>query len=78
MPCHTGSPMANMVRSRIWLCLDRLVDASLRQPAIVGNKPNSALDRLRVPTNRLSWRNDRAALFRTGRLGLATQVEVAA
>ena len=28
-------------------------------------------------TNRLSWRNDRAALFRSGRPGLAIQVEVA-
>jgi hypothetical protein len=28
--------------------------------------------------NRLSWRNDRAALFRSGRAGLAVQVEGAA
>jgi len=28
--------------------------------------------------NRLSWPNDRAILFRSGRLGLATQVEVEA
>ena len=28
--------------------------------------------------NRLSWWNDRAALFRSGRPGLAIQVEVAA
>jgi hypothetical protein len=28
--------------------------------------------------NRLSWRNDRAALFRSGRPGLAIQVEGAA
>jgi hypothetical protein len=28
--------------------------------------------------NRLSWRNDRAALFRSGRPGLTIQVEVAA
>ena len=28
--------------------------------------------------NRLSWRNDRFALFRSGRPGLAIQVEVAA
>src|ERR1700720_4436831 len=28
--------------------------------------------------NRLSWRNDRAVLFRSGRPGLAIQVEVAA
>jgi hypothetical protein len=28
--------------------------------------------------NRLSWRNDGAALFRSGRPGLAIQVEVAA
>jgi hypothetical protein len=28
--------------------------------------------------NRLSWRNDRAALFLSGRPGLAIQVEVAA
>jgi hypothetical protein len=28
--------------------------------------------------NRLSWRNDRAAMFRSGRPGLAIQVEVAA
>ena len=28
--------------------------------------------------NRLNWRNDRAALFRSGRHGLAIQVEIAA
>jgi hypothetical protein len=36
------------------------------------------LSELMTRWNRLSWRNDRAALFRSGRLGLAIQVEVAA
>jgi Bacterial regulatory proteins, tetR family len=36
------------------------------------------LSELMTRWNRLSWRNDRAALFRSGRPGLAIQVEVAA
>jgi hypothetical protein len=36
------------------------------------------LSELMEQWNRLSWRNDQAALFRSGRPGLAIQVEVAA
>jgi len=36
------------------------------------------LSELMTRWNRLSWRNDRAVLFRSGRPGLAIQVEVAA
>ena len=36
------------------------------------------LSGLMTPWNHLSWRNDRAILFRSGRPGLAIQVEVAA
>ena len=36
------------------------------------------LSELMTLRNRLSWPNDRAVLFRSGRLGLATQVEVEA
>jgi DNA end-binding protein Ku len=36
------------------------------------------LSGLMMSWNRLSWRDDRAALFRAGRFGLAVQVEVAA
>ena len=36
------------------------------------------LSELKPRWNRLSWRNDRAALFRSGHPGLAVQVEVAA
>jgi hypothetical protein len=38
--------------------------------------PNT-LSELMTRRNRLSWRNDRAAVFRAGRPGLAIQVEVA-
>jgi hypothetical protein len=53
-----------------------------------GKRPSEELSRtlwipktlsvLMTPRNHLSWRNDRAALFRSGRPGLAIQVEVAA
>src|ERR1700676_349873 len=36
------------------------------------------LSELMTRWNRLSWRNDRAALFRANRPGLAIQVEIAA
>jgi hypothetical protein len=42
-----------------------------------GKQPKT-LSELMTSSNRQSWRNDRAALFRSGRPGLAVQVDVAA
>jgi len=49
-------------------------DPHARQPVCVPK----TLSELMTRWNRISWRNDRAALFRSGRPGLAIQVEVAA
>jgi hypothetical protein len=68
-------PIANTTRidgpGSAW----RLLLASLQLRPCVYRKP---LSELKPRWNRLSWPNDRAALFRSGRPGLAIQVEVAA
>jgi hypothetical protein len=52
-------------------------DLSLRQMVIRLWIPKT-LSVLMMPRNHLSWRNDQAVLFRSGRPGLAIQVEGAA
>jgi len=57
--------------------IDRVIDRAIEGAARLLCVPKTLFE-LMPSWNRLSWRNDRAALFRSGRPGLAIQVEVAA
>ena len=69
--------VAVVVRHEL-LAVAGAVDADARPPQIVVLCVPKTLSELMTCWNRLSWRNDRIALFRSGHPGLAIQVEVAA